>query len=83
MGNKTALESVVGEEVRLFAYPYGSFDARLVENVRDAGFVAAVTVEDAAVGAKSDPLRLPRLNVNAWSADMLACRLERLFSDRG
>ncbi len=43
---KVALESIVGEPVRSFAFPYGAHDRRVREAVRASGFEAAFAVHD-------------------------------------
>jgi peptidoglycan/xylan/chitin deacetylase (PgdA/CDA1 family) len=63
-GSKEALERLLGEPVRLFAYPngvpaedYGPEHAALV---RDCGFDAAVSTAWGAASAQSDRYQLPR-----------------------
>lgn len=62
---KAQLESILGEPVRLFAYPNGrprqDYGARDVQLVRELGFLAAVcTAPGAAGGAVDFPFELPR-----------------------
>lgn len=45
-GSKQWLESVTGQECRMFAYPYGHYDETAVAAVRDAGFRGARTTQD-------------------------------------
>jgi peptidoglycan/xylan/chitin deacetylase (PgdA/CDA1 family) len=40
-GSKRILEKFLGHPVRYFAYPFGQYDARVVQAVRDAGYEAA------------------------------------------
>jgi peptidoglycan/xylan/chitin deacetylase (PgdA/CDA1 family) len=58
--SKAELEALLGEEVRHFCYPYGSYNSAVVEAVRTAGYCSAVTCDRAVATAASDPLRLPR-----------------------
>ncbi len=63
MESKTALERLLSRPVPAFAYPYGDVCDPAVDLVRAASFRLAVTCEEAAVGPRSDPLRLPRFTV--------------------
>ena len=63
MESKTALERLLGRPVAAFAYPYGDVCDPAVDLVRAAGYHFAVTCEEATVGPRTDPLRLPRLAV--------------------
>jgi peptidoglycan/xylan/chitin deacetylase (PgdA/CDA1 family) len=67
--DKAALERVLGRGVRLFAYPYGEFDAETIGAVRDAGFHAAVTVDAGLVHAGTNRLLLPRIEITPFDAD--------------
>ncbi len=57
---RAALESVVGEPVRTFAFPYGTHDRRARHAVRAAGYRAAFAVHDAV-----DDFAVRRVDVNA------------------
>lgn len=67
---REVLEGLLGERVRLFAYPNGKlgddYDARHVAMVRALGFDAAFTTHWAAARAGVDPLQLPRFT--PWDA---------------
>jgi peptidoglycan/xylan/chitin deacetylase (PgdA/CDA1 family)/glycosyltransferase involved in cell wall biosynthesis len=79
VSDKNALEQALGKAVRLFSYPFGDYDAELVSVVREAGFLAAVTVEAGAVSAVCNPLRLPRFEVTPRDHDRFAERIEAMF----
>lgn len=62
---RTTLEERLGVPVRSFAYPQGDYDERVVQAVREAGYLTATTVDQGRAGLKSsDPLLLPRLLVS-------------------
>ncbi len=63
-GSKHAIEEVLGKSALIFAYPYGNFNDETERLVRDAGFVAAVSVGEGTVHAKSDSYRLPRNSID-------------------
>jgi peptidoglycan/xylan/chitin deacetylase (PgdA/CDA1 family) len=64
VAGKARLEAVLGEQIRLFAYPNGrpgvDYDARHTAMVREAGYVAAVTTSPGAARKSSDVFQLPR-----------------------
>lgn len=66
------LEEVVGSAVRDFAYPYGRYDEATVSTVRRLGWHSAVTTDAGLLGARSDRLRLPRLQVPDIDGDAFA-----------
>jgi peptidoglycan/xylan/chitin deacetylase (PgdA/CDA1 family) len=80
-GSLADLQKVLGRPVRSFAYPFGSESAvgdlapRLT---REAGCVVACTTDAGPVVPRSDPQRLPRLNVEDWESDELAAQIDRL-----
>ncbi|HET8700369.1 MAG TPA: polysaccharide deacetylase family protein [Nitrococcus sp.] len=62
--SKQALEEILGEPIRLFAYPNGKagqdFGPEHAAMVAEAGFQAAVTTDWGTAGAGTDPYGLPR-----------------------
>ncbi len=63
-GSRTDLEALLGGPVDAFAYPYGGFDPPAAAAVERAGFSVACTVEPHLVGAGSDPMEIPRIEVH-------------------
>jgi peptidoglycan/xylan/chitin deacetylase (PgdA/CDA1 family) len=65
-GSKSALESLLGEPVRLFAYPNGKpgkdYLAKHAHMVRRAGFMAAVSTAPGVSTGATDPFQLPRFS---------------------
>ena len=57
------IEDELGRPVRHFAYPYGKHDQRVVDAVREAGYVTACTTVRGAVREGADPFLLPRLTI--------------------
>ncbi|SDL52024.1 Polysaccharide deacetylase [Geoalkalibacter ferrihydriticus] len=55
-----ALTAQLGDEPRLFAYPYGEFSRDLIELVRELGFHAAAAQHSGVVSSHSDLFALPR-----------------------
>jgi peptidoglycan/xylan/chitin deacetylase (PgdA/CDA1 family) len=83
---KTVLEGIIGEPVRLFAYPNGrpgeDYDGRHASMVRDLGFSAALSTAWGAVHADSDRFQLPRVAPWDASARRYAARLVRSYTQR-
>ncbi|MFU2485922.1 polysaccharide deacetylase family protein [Thauera sp. WH-1] len=61
--SKAALESLLGNPVSSFAYPYGEWDARCARAVRQAGYRAACTTRSGWAMRDGDPFALRRLTV--------------------
>jgi peptidoglycan/xylan/chitin deacetylase (PgdA/CDA1 family) len=79
IADKATLEQTIGKPVPLFSYPYGDYDAELVEVVREAGFLAAVTVEAGLVAAGSDRFLLPRYEVTARARGRFKDSIDAIF----
>ena len=81
------LERVVGRRVRSISYPHGKADGRVAAAAREAGFDWGFTGVAEAVTPASDPLRLPRVEVEQSSpagfARQLVATLERARSGSG
>ena len=60
---KTELESVTGQPVRHFCYPYGRYAAKHVTMVGDFGFTTATTTQRSRCHAQTDLLQLPRIGI--------------------
>lgn len=60
IGCKTNLETLLGVPVSQFCYPYGSFNKRVVEMVKAAGYTAATTTNRGFAMVGNDLCTLPR-----------------------
>jgi len=64
IGGKNQLEDIIGEPLRLFAYPNGRPNQDYLQEhvalVKEAGFEAAVSTQWGVAGPRSDPFQLPR-----------------------
>ena len=78
---KARIESIVGKQVRTFAYPNGrpgrDFGAAHVALVKEFGFAAAVTTSHGVAACHSDVHQLPRFTPWGKSTTLLAARLAR------
>jgi len=60
--SKNTIQEKLGKEVTAFSYPYGSFNAQVVETVKNAGFAYAVTAGvDKLISPKDDVHLLHRI----------------------
>lgn len=56
---KPMLENIIGQEVRMFCYPQGRYDANTIQAVKLAGFTGARTVRMLSTSLASDPFQMP------------------------
>jgi peptidoglycan/xylan/chitin deacetylase (PgdA/CDA1 family) len=63
-GSRAILEERLGVRIVSFCYPAGNYNTTVVEQVRVAGYRAAVTTAPGRVRLDSDPLRLPRVRIS-------------------
>lgn len=73
-GCREDLESLLGEPVTSFAYPYGAYDERAAAAVERAGFEAACTVEPQLAGTGSEPMEIPRIEVRGGDSTLTFLR---------
>jgi peptidoglycan/xylan/chitin deacetylase (PgdA/CDA1 family) len=81
--SKQELESLLGRDVELFAYPYGrarDYTRATVEAVRAAGFELACTTVAGVCDRGTDPFQLPRLCVEEREEDAFQDALEALLT---
>jgi len=62
-GSRQVLEHVLGHPVYYFAYPFGAFNAQVVDAVRAAGFTLAYTTGAGTTESTTAPLTMPRIHV--------------------
>lgn len=61
--SRARLEDLVGKPVRVVAYPFGHFDARVREVSEQSGYRAGFSFLNGRVRSGDDPFRYPRLNM--------------------
>jgi len=77
--SKESLERVVGSNVELLSYPYGSvldFDVTTVELARQAGYIASCANVQKKIDLPIDCYRIPRLLVRNWDREHFSIWLE-------
>jgi peptidoglycan/xylan/chitin deacetylase (PgdA/CDA1 family) len=75
--SKRALEQILGRPVTSFAYPHGEYSRETLTLLRRAGVRRACTIRDGHITRRSDPLQLPRYNVQDWAAPEFEEHLSR------
>ena len=55
---KTHLQDILGEEVQMFCYPKGRYSARVIREVKKAGYAGARTTEMLGLHLNFDPYRM-------------------------
>ena len=61
---KSHIEALLDQSCMSFCYPYGHYDDRTVEQVRQAGFNNATTMIRGRATSKDDVFELPRIPIN-------------------
>lgn len=77
LGARAELEDLTQRAVDLFAYPFGHYDQRVVDEVKAAGYSCAYTFLNGRITTGLDIYRLPRLNMWHQSPQRLAYHLAR------
>jgi len=75
--SRNALEDMLGNAVKSFAYPYGAWDARCAEAVKRSGYTAACTTRTGWTLRDRDPYQLRRLTV--FNHDTLGSFARKLY----
>lgn len=73
--SKAGIERLTGKQANVFAYPRGKYNGRVIEALKQQGFVAAFGVEPGIVRAGTDPFRIPRIPLGDISDTELALKL--------
>jgi peptidoglycan/xylan/chitin deacetylase (PgdA/CDA1 family) len=77
--SKSVIEHQLGEQVRLFAYPFGKPRRHFTGTTRDIvaqlGYARAAAVSFRAVNERDDPLAIPRFFVTNDDVDTLAAKV--------
>jgi peptidoglycan/xylan/chitin deacetylase (PgdA/CDA1 family) len=75
--SKATLEDLLGQAADSFAYPYGAWDARCAEAVKQAGYTAACTTRTGWALRDNTPYQLRRLTV--FNTDTLGSFARKLY----
>jgi peptidoglycan/xylan/chitin deacetylase (PgdA/CDA1 family) len=73
-GSRDEIQRRFGVPADFFCYPYGRYDATVEAAVRDAGFLAATTIEHGLASASDDPFALDRIAVGIHTTPHMMLR---------
>jgi peptidoglycan/xylan/chitin deacetylase (PgdA/CDA1 family) len=73
--SREAMETLMGERVGRFAYPFGRFNSTSERLMRELDFDYAVTTDFGSLDSPRQRYRLPRLGMENWSAEQLEVKL--------
>ena len=80
---KTELESIMGQPVDHFCYPYGHYDGKHMAIAAEMGFVTATTTQRSRCHAQTDLLQLPRVPVlRSTSLPVFWAKIATAYEDR-
>jgi peptidoglycan/xylan/chitin deacetylase (PgdA/CDA1 family) len=74
-GSLSMCRTLSSQVVDCFSYPFGDFDARVAAEVAPHMSLAC-TAQEGIVGPGTDPLRIPRIQIPAWTPDQLGSKLD-------
>lgn len=80
-GSRSELSTVLGEEVRHLAYPFGDYDERVSAAAAAAGYASAVSTDPGFATNGDSPFALPRAYVS-WGDGALRLLARLLRGDR-
>lgn len=75
---RAALESITGQSIQLFAYPYGAVDRRVADQVRRSHHWA-LSCDTGRLGESFDAARVPRLEIGRLELPAFAASVEGIF----
>lgn len=77
---KEALERKLNHRIQSFAYPFGDLNHNSIKAAHESGFMQACSTVQQAVWKDSNPLLLPRFEVQNWKGDVFKRKLSQWLS---
>lgn len=74
--SKSILEKIIGKPVDFFAYPYGAYDEKSIEEVKKAGYKLAVATTLGSAHNREMLFKLSRIRVGNYSGELFQKRLD-------
>ncbi len=66
--SKHEIKAETGQESVIFSYPFGRYNTRIIQSVKEAGYQGACTMHYHQFGSDLDPYQLPRQGVYLWDS---------------
>ena len=79
---RSALASVIGQPIRLFAYPYGAVDRQVADQLRRS-HEWSLSCDTRRLGDSFDAAQVPRLEIARLDGPAFAAAVERMFRRAG
>jgi len=73
--SRSMCKTLSGQVVDCFSYPFGNVNPRVAAEVA-LHMSLACTVQEGVVGSDTDPLKIPRIQIPAWTPDQLNSKLD-------
>lgn len=77
--SQKAVEKGAGRSPKLFCYPNGNFSAEIAEEVRAAGYLAALSTKQGYLDKESDRFSLPRINIHDGTSSSIPLFMMRIL----
>ncbi len=77
--DKEALSILCGRGVKVFAFPFGEFDAEAINITKKVGYDCACILSDTRVSNHSDPYSIPRFLVRNWDLPTFIKKMKHTF----
>lgn len=77
--SKKAVKKGAGRSPKLFCYPNGNYSAEIAEEVRAAGYLAALSTKQGYLDKKSDRFSLPRISIHNGTSNSMPLFMMRIL----
>ncbi len=67
VGSKNTLQAELGVPVNFFAYPYGTYDGRVIQALKSAGFIGATSTWASKIQSQGTIFYMPRMRVGGYT----------------
>lgn len=77
--SKTSIEEIIRKPVKSLSYPFGDYDDRAVNIVKNMDYQCALTTQEGVYTSVSDMYTLPRIQVCDWDGEMFLKVIQNMF----
>lgn len=64
MDSKKELEKTLGAPINYIAYPKGKYNEKVLRNVKNAGYLLGLSMDNGKISERIDPYKVPRIGVD-------------------